>query len=274
LLQCERAGFFRRRVPGICRSVGGARTVAAQGRKSPRPSKGPAQFPGRAQCVSFNFLNRLICPAVSSAFVARMERSEMRERPSRIAALRASIQATICDRSLLKVMMPVGAVMAAGVEAARLEISVRSRRGTGRCDRASRPARHRRGRSAGRASPGFPTGTTSAAYGWPRKQRRSSKSRCLRMAHLHQKKRPGAARGFYHWESGCTNSARRTGLGPGHGPSRPARRGSLRGGSVAGNHVARIDLISNFRKTDSTDCCWGLQMRSFDARQRQRKDIL
>jgi hypothetical protein len=50
-----------------------------------------------------------------------------------------------------KVVVPVGAVMAARAHAAGLETGVPSCTGTGRCGRASREARRRRGRTAVRA---------------------------------------------------------------------------------------------------------------------------
>jgi hypothetical protein len=128
LLQCERAGFFQRRVPGLgsFRTRGPERSQLGTG-KSPRPK----QTPG-TDC----------CPGA----VREFQFPESTDLPWRVKRYRYHS---------LKIIMPVGAVEAAGVEAARLEIFVRSRRGTDRCDRASRPAQHRRARSAGRASPGF-----------------------------------------------------------------------------------------------------------------------
>jgi hypothetical protein len=134
------------------RAMGRPYNCSPSGSRRAQQAKGPARFPVRAQLAqfrSFNFPNNLIWPAASNTFVARIRAFTpvfagygairafyARLRRSRIAALRASIQATIGHS--LKVMMPVGAVVAARVEAARLEIFVRSRTGTDRCGRASR----------------------------------------------------------------------------------------------------------------------------------------
>jgi hypothetical protein len=146
LLRCEWGGLLQRRVPGLgpFRTQTLTRSRFRAG-KSPRPSKTPGTVFRPGAVRQFQFPESTDLPCRVKCVVARMERSEMRERRSRIAALRPTINHS------LKVMMPIGAVVAAGAHAAGLEIFVRSRRGTGRCDRASRSARHRRGRIAGRA---------------------------------------------------------------------------------------------------------------------------
>ena len=64
----------------------------------------------------------------------------------------------ICPLTLLAhVMIAAAAVETAGAQAAGLETCVRSRRGTGRCARASRRAPCRRARCARRAARGSPT---------------------------------------------------------------------------------------------------------------------
>jgi len=137
--------FQNNEAPSQCQ--GSHATIAWLGRASwPAAHKEP--IPGKpgtgAQFVSFNFRNPLICPLASS--------------PSAFNALTPASRRA----HSLKVVVAIGAIMAAATYAARLEISVRSRRGTDRCDRASRSAPRRHGRNAGRASPRFPTGTTSA----------------------------------------------------------------------------------------------------------------
>jgi hypothetical protein len=87
---------------------------------------GPKQkpIPGKpgigAQFVSFNFLNPLICAVASS--------------PDAFSAVTPASRRA----HSLKVVFAIGAIVAAGPHAAGLKISVRSRTGTDRCDRASR----------------------------------------------------------------------------------------------------------------------------------------
>lgn len=83
--------------------------------------------------------------------------------------------------SSLKVVVPVGSIITSRLQAADLEISIQIRMDTSRCAPASRSARRRRGRSAGRALRGFRMGRSSAAYWISRKQGRLSGSRCFRI---------------------------------------------------------------------------------------------
>jgi hypothetical protein len=66
----------------------------------------------------------------------------------------------------LKVVMPFGAVKAAGLLTTVLESGVPIRRDRGRSGRASREAPCRRARHGGRARPGFRRGIPACAYGW------------------------------------------------------------------------------------------------------------
>jgi hypothetical protein len=79
------------------------------------------------------------------------------------------------DQSL-KVVVPIDPVVVTAAQAAALETDVRNRRGTHRCDRASRSAPCRRVPRGHPASRGFRTGSPSGACWCAQKQRRSLRS--------------------------------------------------------------------------------------------------
>jgi hypothetical protein len=110
--QCRRGGPRGRPVTATRAPTRGAPTGAPAGRPiraAPTKQKPGAGFPGRAQLVSFNFKNKVICATASSAggaTVARMEPIGRREAPpdDRLRAIRGrrsrialrSMRATRC----------------------------------------------------------------------------------------------------------------------------------------------------------------------------------
>jgi hypothetical protein len=125
---------------------------------------------------------------------------------------------SLADQSL-KVVVPMDPVVPTAAQAAALETSVRRRRGTDRCGRASPAALCRRAPRGGRASRAFRTDSPSAACWCAQKQWSSARS-SRRFAI--QASRFGTARPEWRAAQGTARRAQREYAGHAHAGPRPA----------------------------------------------------